>query len=257
MAAVNGARLQKAQCPAVPITIDEIAADARECFIAGASSAHVHIRDDKGEHLLDAGIYRELLAEIKTRAPELIVQITTESAGKYNPQQQRKMARALGHSEVSAALREITADNDKQESARFYQWAAQSGVRIQHIFISPAEVRQLASYIAKDIIGGDDLFVLFVLGSYAGCAAQPQDIKPFLDAVRQTGLAARQMFCAFGRRENDCLLAAAMAGAECRIGFENNCHNANGKMAKNNAERVAELRHILRHSRDCGNPSPR
>ena len=40
-----------------------------------------------------------------------------------------------------------------------------------------------------------------------------------------------------------------LAGAECRIGFENNCHNANGKMAKNNAERVAELCHILRHSR--------
>ncbi|MGI9337619.1 MAG: 3-keto-5-aminohexanoate cleavage protein [Gammaproteobacteria bacterium] len=243
MAAVNGARLTKQQCPAVPITIGETACAAKECYDAGAKAVHAHIRDKNGGHLLDAGAYHELIDEIKTRAPKLMVQITTESGGKYTPHQQREIARQTGHNEISAALREITADNDKKAAADFYHLA---GVRIQHILYSPAEVHQLAVLIKGGIIPAENVFVLFVLGDYQTRAAMPADLLPFLAAMKKATLKAQTMACAFGRRESDCLLAAAKAGMHCRVGLENNHYNENGNPAKNNAERVAEIRKKLK-----------
>lgn len=248
MAAINGARLKKRDCPSVPVTIDEIAAESKACFDSGASAVHAHIRGKNEEHILDAGIYRELISEIKTRAPQLIVQITTESAGKYSPNEQRKLARDAGHNELSAALRELTGDGDISAARKFYHWAARAGVRVQHILYAAEEVAQLCEFVKGGVVPENDLSVLFVLGKYGTNEATPEDIAPFLSAVEKTKLAARIMFCAFGKRESECLLAAASQGADCRIGFENNTYNADGTQAKTNAERVAELRRLLQES---------
>lgn len=245
MAAVNGARLTKQECPAVPITIGETAQAAKECYDAGAKAVHAHIRDKDGGHLLDAGAYRELIGEITKRAPGMMVQITTESGGKYAPRQQRQIARQTGHNEISAALREITADNDKKAAADFYHRAARSGVRIQHILHSPAEVHQLAGLIRGGVIPAENVFALFVLGDYQTRAATPSDLRPFLAAMKKANLQAQTMACAFGRQESACLVAAAKIGLHCRAGFENNHHNDAGNPAKNNAERITELRQKL------------
>lgn len=251
MAAVNGARLTKQQCPPLPLTMEETARAAKECYAAGAKAVHAHIRDKNGAHLLDAGAYRELIDEIKRRAPKMLVQITTESGGKYSPHQQRRIARQTGHNEISAALREITADNDNKSAADFYHRAAQEGVRIQHILYSPAEVHQLAALIKSGIIPAEGLFVLFVLGDYQTRAATPDNLPPFVAAMHNAGLTAKTMACAFGRREGECLVAAAKAGIHCRAGFENNHYNDDGNMAKSNAERI---RRIIGKLRQAGIP---
>ena len=57
MVAPNGARKVKTDHPAVPVTIDETIAAAKECHVAGASILHAHVRDDAGKHLLDVARY--------------------------------------------------------------------------------------------------------------------------------------------------------------------------------------------------------
>ena len=65
-AAVNGAT-RKAQNPNVPVTEDEIVADALACFDAGASIVHHHITGDglSGEEAAEVylGVWRRVLAE--------------------------------------------------------------------------------------------------------------------------------------------------------------------------------------------------
>ena len=246
MAALNGARLQKAECAAVPVGVEEIAAEAEKCFAAGASAVHAHVRDKDGAHILDAGLYRELLGEIKKRAPKLTVQITTESAGKYSPPEQRKVALAAAATDVSAALAEMFADGDGK-SARFFYWrAAEKNIRIQHILRAPEEIKTLARHIQSGALPADNLSLLFVLGKYGGAAARPEELRPFLAALKKSRLAARFMACAFGRRETECLLAAAAAGGGCRIGLENNIYMDGGAIAPGNAARVLELKKRLR-----------
>ena len=47
-AAITGSVAQKSDNPAVPITVAEQVESLQECFEAGATIAHVHVRNDDG-----------------------------------------------------------------------------------------------------------------------------------------------------------------------------------------------------------------
>ena len=79
MVAPNGARRTKSDHPALPITIEELVETAMACQQAGADGLHAHVRDADGRHILDAGLYNELLAELNSATPDLYIQITTEA----------------------------------------------------------------------------------------------------------------------------------------------------------------------------------
>lgn len=76
-AAVVGSLPTKKDTQYVPITPDEIAQDALECYEAGATVIHVHARTDNGENTHDTEIFKEIHDKIKEKAPSLIVQIST------------------------------------------------------------------------------------------------------------------------------------------------------------------------------------
>ena len=83
MVAPNGARPMKKDHPAVPITIFETAETAKACFDAGADGIHFHMRDQKGQHILDSGLCKEALSELQKKVPRMHLQVTTESIGRY------------------------------------------------------------------------------------------------------------------------------------------------------------------------------
>ena len=92
MVAPNGARKVKKDHPAIPLTISEIVATAKSCSNAGAEAMHFHVRDKDGQHVLDAGLYKETLNELEHQVPSMHIQITTEAIGKYSPTEMRKVA---------------------------------------------------------------------------------------------------------------------------------------------------------------------
>jgi 3-keto-5-aminohexanoate cleavage enzyme len=77
MVAPNGARKMRADHPALPLSLPELVTTAVACHKAGAGGIHAHVRDAEGRHVLDAGLYAELLAELAQVTPDLMVQITT------------------------------------------------------------------------------------------------------------------------------------------------------------------------------------
>ena len=71
MVAPNGARKVKKDHPAVPLTISETVATAKSCYEAGAGAIHLHVRDKDGQHVLDAGLYKEALNELEHQVPKM------------------------------------------------------------------------------------------------------------------------------------------------------------------------------------------
>ncbi len=65
----------------LPITIAEVSDCAYQCYRAGAGAIHAHVRDQAGKHILDIGLYEECIAEIKRKAPHIMIQITSEAVG--------------------------------------------------------------------------------------------------------------------------------------------------------------------------------
>ncbi|RMD50249.1 MAG: 3-keto-5-aminohexanoate cleavage protein [Alphaproteobacteria bacterium] len=246
MLAPNGARRTKADHPALPLTIAETVAAAAAGWRAGAGALHAHLRDAAGRHWLDAGAYRELAAELRRAVPGMALQITTEAAGRYGPEAQRALLEAdTGADGASVALREILSDGETAATERALAAAAERGMAIQWILYDAGELDRLAMLLGTGLRAPAPLQLLFVLGSYGGEPARPEHLEPFLAALgrwREAGLAAPDWAaCAFGPAETACLVAAARAGGKARVGFENNLHMADGRLAPDNAARVAEL----------------
>jgi uncharacterized protein (DUF849 family) len=258
MVAPNGARLTKSDHPGVPVTIAEIVATARACAAEGADGIHAHVRDTAQQHLLDAGLYRELLQELHTAIPGFYVQITTEAVGRYSPDQQRALVRALRPEAVSIALREVTADTDEDVTRRFFSDCRESGIGVQHILYDLTDIGLLARLVAGGAVPGEGLKALLVLGRYAtGQIATSQDmVGPANELLRHLP-GVDWAVCAFGAQETDCLLAARKIGAKARIGFENNRLNRDLTLAATNAERVSELLSAIRSdAHEGGDPHP-
>ena len=242
MVAPNGATRGKADHPALPITIAETVACAVECHAAGAGGIHAHVRDAEGRHVLDAGLYAELIAELARAVPAMAVQVTTEAVGRYCAAEQRALVERLRPDSVSVALREITTEPDMALTRAFFHDCAEAGIAVQHILYSAEEVDRLAGLLERGVIPPEGLQVLHVLGRYtAGQVSAPADLGAPLARQAVAGLAPDWAVCAFGPAETACLVEAIRRGGKARIGFENNLLASDGSRAGSNAERVAEL----------------
>jgi len=242
MVAPNGARLKKTDHPALPETIAETVATAVACARAGADGIHAHVRDTDGNHTLDAGLYRELLAELARVVPEMQHQITTEAVGRYTPDEQMRLVRTVQPASVSVSLAELTADGWNRQVQDFYRWCDDSGIAVQHILYSTDDLHHLVRLCTDGHIPATRLQMLYVLGRYGqGVPSTPEAIAGFVDLLPQLAVKPDWAVCAFGRSETACLRAAQKLGGKVRIGFENNTVNEDGTIARDNAERISQF----------------
>jgi uncharacterized protein (DUF849 family) len=75
-AAVNGGRT-RAEAPGVPLTPDEIAADAADALAAGAAVVHAHVRTADGGQSIAPDAVGELVRAVHAAAPDSQVGTTT------------------------------------------------------------------------------------------------------------------------------------------------------------------------------------
>ena len=248
--APNGARKTHADHPALPLTPDELAACARQCVDAGAAMLHLHVRRADGTHSLEPDDYRPAIAAVQRAVGDaLVIQITTEAVGIYTPEQQMASVRALQPEAISAALRELAPDaaHDAQ-AARFFGELAAARTAIQYILYSADDVMRYRDLRTRGVLPDTPHWVLFVLGRYStGQRSDPSDLLPFLQAWTDGGAITANVpwaMCAFGPREAECALSAALLGGHARLGFENNMALPDGSTAPYNA---ALVRNLLRH----------
>jgi 3-keto-5-aminohexanoate cleavage enzyme len=236
--APNGGRRTQADHPALPLTPAGLARVAAECREAGAAMIHTHVRDRDGGHLLDAEAYRAAIAAIRAEVGDLVLQITSESLGRYRPEEQMAVVRETRPEAVSLALRELAPDAAAEPAfAEFLSWLKRERVAPQIILYAPEEAARLAEMQQRGLVPWNEIPVLYVLGRYvAGQTSLPADLLPFLapDAPRFRSW----MACAFGRHEAACALAAALLGGDVRVGFENNLLLPDGGVAGGNADLV-------------------
>ena len=249
MAAPNGARKTKLDHESLPVSIADTVTEAKHCHAAGASVLHAHVRGANDQHVLDAGLYRELLTELSRQVPEMLIQVTSEAVGIYTPQQQVDCIKAVVPKMSSMALREITSNFEQTELAQqFFDWCDEHEVQLQHIVFSAEELQRFLEYRDQGVIPAKHNCVLFVLGRYSvNFQSEPADLGPFL----QQDLAALNWFCcAFGHQEQACMTAAINAGGHARVGFENNLYLPNGELADDTTALVSSLVATLHDSDD-------
>lgn len=82
--ALTGNVPTKEMNPNTPETVDEIVEDIIKCRKAGASVAHIHVRDKNGKPTSDREIYKEILNKLEERQCDIITQLSTGARGGEN-----------------------------------------------------------------------------------------------------------------------------------------------------------------------------
>jgi len=246
MVAPNGARKVKSDHPAIPIDAGEIATVARDCYEAGAGAIHFHVRDPDGAHILDAGLYKEAIQELTCAVPEMHLQITTETVGRYGPADMRAIVSDVMPQGASIGVREMIPDGTPNAAdIAFYNWVCEAGIKVQHICYGPEDLSLLGRLIDATKLSRDGTWCLFVIGHYTGRISHPDMLPPFLDEMAKAGIEGDWAICAFGTEEAACIRAAIAAGGKLRVGFENSMIMADGSIAPDNTARVREVAALM------------
>lgn len=244
--APNGARKTKQDHQNLPMTIEELVAEARACQAAGAAMIHLHARDVHGRHSLEIEDNLPVYHAVKEAVGnKMIVQLTTEAVGQYSALQQMALIKAVRPEAASFALRELIPDDKSEKAASdFFCWVAGKNILSQIILYDEADIERYFRYRSSGILPDHNQHALVVLGRYhKDQQSSPWDLHGLrLERFRQKGI--RCAVCAFGGKEQDCLTSAMLLGLDVRVGFENNHLDASGELAKSNAAQVKALNDI-------------
>ena len=239
--APNGARRGKADHAGLPLTAAETAQVAAACKRAGAGMIHLHVRDERGGHSLDATLYKAAIAAIDAAVDgHLLVQVTTEACGIFGVTEQMSAVRGTVPRAASFAIREFFAgETVDPQVAEFFRWVARQDIAAQFILYAPAEIDRLAALVAAGVIPVANPHALFVLGRHS--VDQQSDPRDLCRYVERWPSRWPWTVCAFGRAELAVAAAAIGLGGHVRVGFENNLLDTDGSLLPGNDTRVAQV----------------
>ncbi|AXF57461.1 3-keto-5-aminohexanoate cleavage protein [Salicibibacter kimchii] len=263
-AAVTGAGETTKKSPHVPVTPKEIADAAIESAKAGATIAHIHVRDPKtGSISHDPALFREVVERIRESDTDVIINITAGGGGDFVPDIDNPTQGGAGtdiqtpkerHEPVGELLPEIcTLDcgslnfGDQvylgpagwlREHAKLIQ---ESGVKPELEIFDTGQIRLANQLIAEGLIDGDPMYQ-FCLGIPWGAAADAETISYMRNRIVE---GATWSAFGIGRMQLPMVAQAALLGGNVRVGLEDNLYLDKGVLGTN-AQLVDKAVDILR-----------
>jgi 3-keto-5-aminohexanoate cleavage enzyme len=231
--ALTGNVPTKEMNPNVPVTPDEIAADVKRCFEAGASVFHVHARDSNHKPTLDIGVYKANVRRIKALAPEVIIQLSTGARAGKQWEDRARPVRLLpemgSFTTGSNNLPGIVYENSPQfidYLAGVYQ---ETGVKPE-IEVFETGMINNALFLQKKGLVQPPLHFDFVLGAPGSMPGTVKNLQFLSESVP-----AGSTWCVAGIGKSEILLSAAAItmGGHVRVGIEDNLSLPDGTPASN------------------------
>jgi uncharacterized protein (DUF849 family) len=238
--APTGAEVEKAAVPALPVTLDELVATAKECQAAGAAVIHVHIRDDQARPTLDPARLADTVRALR-EATDLIVQLST--GGAVTDPLDRRLA-VLDAGPDACSLTCGTVNFGDEVFLNSWPFIRELYARTQQLSIVPEFELFDLGHIATlhrllDDLGapaGGHVHCDLVMGVPGG---MPGDAATLVAAVAALPDGATWAATGIGRTSVPVLLAALAAGGHLRVGMEDTTSFARGRPVTGNAELVA------------------
>jgi 3-keto-5-aminohexanoate cleavage enzyme len=256
-AAICGAEVTKEHNPAIPYTIAEIAAEAESAAKAGASVIHLHVRDDNGTPTQSAERFKEAIAAIKKRCPDVIVQPSTGGAvGMSNTERLQPVSLCPEMATLDCGTVNFGKDdifvNSENTIIEFAQKMLELSVKPEIEVFDKGMIDTAIRLHGKGFIKAPMHFN-FVMGGTGGIAATLRDL-----VFMQGSLPAGSTFTVsgIGKAQFQMATAAILAGGHVRVGFEDNIYLAKGQLATSNGELVAKAARIAKElGREIASPS--
>jgi 3-keto-5-aminohexanoate cleavage enzyme len=239
-AALVGAEVTREHTPHLPMTPEEIACSAIECWEAGASVVHLHARNDDGSPTPDLDRYARCIAIIRQHT-DLVVQVTTGGALGFT--EEERLA-PIGLDVEMASLTTGTANfaddvflNPTPMVERFARAMKERGVRPELEIFDVGQMALALRLLEEGLVEAPAHFQ-FVMGTPGG---MPATADVLLHLVGQVPAGSHWAVCAVGRHQLPMNALCLVLGGHVRVGFEDNVYYAYRRPAVSNAEFVQRI----------------
>lgn len=233
----------------VPITPEEIAKDAIECYDAGASIVHLHARERDGKPTWKAEVYEDIISRIKTERPDMICCISTSGRNWPDFEKRSEALYITGKGKPDMASLTLGSLNfPKAPSINSIDMVYRLALTMKENGIKPelevfdAGMVNLAKVLEnKGIIEGKKYFNL-LFGSINSVSANISDLTYMISTLPENSVWAA---AGIGQFQLPMNAASIVAGGNVRVGLEDNIfYDYEKKLLATNVMLVNRLRRI-------------
>ncbi|MEJ9212878.1 3-keto-5-aminohexanoate cleavage protein [Bacillus smithii] len=253
--APTGSQTTRKHTPYVPLTPKEIADSVYEAWQAGASIAHIHVRDENGNNTLSLDTYIEVVNRIKDKC-DIIINLTTAGGVAMNDEDRLRVC------ELGSEMATFDAGSMNFGSSVFLNspnFLERLAIKMKEYQIKPEieifDVGMIANtmrIIKKGLIEPPFHFQ-FVLGIQGGMPATPKNLLFLAESIP-----SGSTWSAIGASKEQLAIntMSILMGGHVRVGMEDSVYYRKGELAKTNAqfvERIVDLSRTL--GRDIATPN--
>jgi uncharacterized protein (DUF849 family) len=250
--AVSGALASREQCPAIPYTPAEYAAEARRVVDEGGVMVHLHARTVDGAPSHEVSDFRAITSAIRDEVGDaLIINYSTGALGvpvakrlaylrELRPEIGALNMGSMNYAKYSARRREFVFaavfENSFETIRALLDGMVDAGIRPEHECFDSGHVASLDPLLDMGVLK-PPLQVSFVMGVTGGIRPTARNVAHMAEQVpdvpHQWGVIG------ISRAQWGLLAAALSLGGNVRVGLEDNFYLPDGTMARSNGELVA------------------
>jgi 3-keto-5-aminohexanoate cleavage enzyme len=255
--AISGAIANRDQCPAIPYTPEEYAAEARRVVDEGGVHIHIHARKPDGTPSYEIEDFLAIRDAIRGAVGDaVIINFSTGTVGV--PVEKRIAYLDAGRPEVAALnmgsmnyakysrsrkdfVFKFVFANPFEEIVELLEAMRRLGIKPEHECFDVGHVGSLAPLVDMGLLGAP-LHADFVMGVVGGIPASARNLAVMADNLP----AGKHHWGVIGiGRDQWMLIAAALTlGGSVRAGLEDNFYLPDGEMARSNGDLIAKARQM-------------
>jgi len=261
--ATTGGLHGKEANPALPEQPAEIVQAMRDSYNAGASIAHIHVRDRDGITTSNLGVYGEVLQGIADQCPGMITQVGNGIGVRYvhgrdkaglGVSQEERMALVnieprpdmltvnAGSFHFQHKHTEVLFDNSKSWNTEFIKSCKERGIHNELEVYDLSHIDNMLRLRDRGVLTGQLHFSL-VMGIDGGIPASPKNLMTLVDALPE---GSSWQVVTIGKHQVPLSMMALAMGGNIRVGFEDNVYISQGVLAVSNAQFVEKAVRIAR-----------
>ena len=257
---ISGAVANRDQCPAIPYTPEEYAAEARRIVDEGGSMIHIHARTPDGTPSYEVEDFRAITEAILAEVGDVVINYSTGAVGvpvekriaylrELRPDVGALNMGSMNYAKYSRRRKEfvfsIVFENSFDTIRALLDAMNECGIRPEHECFDSGHLANLDPLLDMGALH-PPLQVSCVMGVTGGIRPTARNLAHMAEQVPDV---PHEWGVIGVSRDQWTLVAAALSlGGNVRVGLEDNFYLPDGEMARSNGDLIARARRMAEDS---------
>ena len=252
---ISGSLANREQCPAIPYTPEEYAAEARRIVDEGGAMIHIHARRPDGTPSYEIEDFRAITDAINDAVDDVIINYSTGAMGvpvekriaylrELRPDVAALNMGSMNYAKYSWRRKEFVFKavfaNPFDEIIEFLNVMNELGIKPEHECFDLGHVGSLPPLVDMGVLK-PPLHVSCVMGVTGGVPPTARNLAAMADNIPG---GSHWGVIGISREQWMLVNAALTLGGSVRVGLEDNFYLPNGEMARSNGDLIAKAREM-------------